>query len=147
MGSENNMSLYKQLRTNTMSNIETRKAKQDADKQEYDIRLSRTLDKLTETITETCVEKMMTASQEGHFYATLYSFTNQDLFNEFKTVFLIKGPFRSKYTHCLGLVYFEQRHMTPILTRLYEEYAPVEIYMKYDRLSRTHHIMATWKNE
>lgn len=145
MSSNNITSLYTELRTNTMSNIETRKAKQEADKQQHDLRLSEVIDKLTETITETCVEKMMTASQEGHFYATLFSFTNQDMFEDFKTVFLIKGPFRSKYTY--GLAYFEQRNITPILTRLREKYSPVEIYMKYDRVSRTHHIMATWKNE
>lgn len=145
MNLEKSTSLYTELRTNTMSNIESRKAKQEADKQKYDLRLSEALDKLNDVIIDTCVDKMRTASQEGHFYATLYSFTNHDIFEEFKTVFLIKGPFRSKYTY--GIAYFEQRNITPILTRLREKYSPVDIYMKYDRLQHTHHIMATWKNE
>lgn len=138
-------SLYTELRTNTMSNMETRRAKQEKDKQEHDNRLSSVLDKLYEEITSSCVEKMKAASHEGHFYATLFSFTNQDVFEEFKTVFLIKGPFRSKYTY--GLAYFEQRNIVPILNRLREDYGPIEIYMKYDRINRTHHIMATWKND
>ena len=137
--------LYTELRTNTMSNMETRRAKQEHDKLEHDRRLSTTLDKLYGEITESCVDKMKAASHDGHFYATLYSFTNQDIFDEFKTVFLIKGPFRSKYTY--GLAYFEQRNIVPILTRLREEYGPIEIYMKYDRNNRVHHIMATWKND
>lgn len=138
-------SLYDELRSNTMSNMDSRRAKQEQEKQQHDAHLSEVVDKLYQQIADTCVERMITASHEGHFYATLFSFTNQDMFEDFKTVFLIRGPFRSKYTY--GLAYFEQRNIVPVISRLREKYAPVEIYMKYDRSNRTHHLMATWKTE
>lgn len=125
--------------------MDARIAKQEHDKRENDKRLSVAVDKLYEEIASTCVEKMKAASCNGHFYATLFSFTNHDMFEKFKTVFLIKGPLRKHYVD--SLMYFENMNIVPILHRLRNLYEPIHIYMKYDRMNSVHHIMATWKND
>jgi hypothetical protein len=135
--------LYQELRTNTFSNIDNRRAKQEDERRRHDEHLSDVLNRLEGTIMYNCYEKMRQASMEGHFYATLYSFTNQDMFDDFKTVFLMKGPYRSQFSH--GLIYFEQKNIVPILTRLKNVLDPIDVYIKYDRMTKTHHVMASWK--
>ena len=142
MNTDNN-ALFEELRTNTQSNIMNRRIRQELEKQQHDERLAYALDCLTTDIESECVEKMKAASNEGHYYATLYSFTNNDIFDNYKTVFLLKGPFRGKNVY--GLLFYEQKGLVPIITRLNTKYAPIEFFMKYDRNTKTHHILASWK--
>lgn len=132
--------LYNELRNNTLSNLDHRRAKQEEERRRQDERLTAVLDRLETVIMSSGYDKMRQASLEGHFYATLYSFTNQDVFEDFKTVFLVKGPYKN------GLEYFESRGIVPLMARIHNVLKPIDVYLKYDRHTRTHHLMVSWKN-
>lgn len=135
--------LFEELRTLTQLNIENRRTRQEFEKKQNDEKLAYALDRLSIEIEIDCVDKMREASNAGHYYATLYSFTNQDYFDDYRTVFLIKGPFRGKSTY--GLLYYEQKGMIPIMRRLEMKYGPIGFFTKYDRNTKTHHLLASWK--
>lgn len=137
-------SFITELRKNTESNIDTRKAREDADRQLSDKMLEECIANLTEDIMKTCEERMLTASKEGHYYATLYEFTNQCVYQDYKTVFLVKGPIRSRGFD--GLAFFEHKGIEPLLQRLSKRLSPMGVFVKYDRNKRAYLLIATWKN-
>jgi hypothetical protein len=132
---------YNELRANTLSNIDTRRVKQEADRRRHHDHLKSVMSRFEEMIMSSVREKMVDASRDGHFYATLYSFTNMDLFEGFKTVFLLKGPYNNRN------LFFEQQGLVPLVTRLQTKFDPIDIYTNYDRGTQTHHLMASWKSE
>jgi hypothetical protein len=132
---------YNELRANTLSNIDTRRVKQEADRRRHHDHLKSVMSRFEEMIMSSLREKMVDASRDGHFYATLYSFTNMDLFEGFKTVFLLKGPYNNRN------LFFEQQGLVPLVTRLQTKFDPIDIYTNYDRGTQTHHLMASWKSE
>ena len=132
---------YNELRTNTLSNIDTRRVKQEEDRRRQHEYLKSVMSRFEEMIMSSLREKMVDASRDGHFYATLYSFTNMDLFEGFKTVFLLKGPYNNRN------LFFEQQGLVPLVTRLQTKFDPIDIYTNYDRGTKTHHLMASWKFE
>ena len=132
---------YNELRANTLSNIDTRRVKQEADRRRHHDHLKSVMSRFEEMIMSSVREKMVDASRDGHFYATLYSFTNMDLFEGFKTVFLLKGPYNNRN------LFFEQQGLVPLVTRLQTKFDPIDIYTNYDRGTKTHHLMASWKSE
>jgi hypothetical protein len=129
---------YNELYANTLSNIDTRRAKQEEERRYQYQDLESVISRFEDTIMYNCRDKMFDASQNGHFYATLYSFTNMDMFDNYKIVFLLKGPYRSTFFDELGVV--------PLLTRLRTTFDPIDIYLSYNRMTRTHHLMASWKS-
>ena len=132
---------YNELRANTLSNIDTRRVKQEEDRRRQHEYLKSVMSRFEEMIMSSLREKMVDASRDGHFYATLYSFTNMDLFEGFKTVFLLKGPYNNRN------LFFEQQGLVPLVTRLQTKFDPIDIYTNYDRGTKTHHLMASWKFE
>jgi hypothetical protein len=132
---------YNELRANTLSNIDTRRVKQEEDRRRHHDHLKSVMSRFEEMIMSSLREKMVDASRDGHFYATLYSFTNMDLFEGFKTVFLLKGPYNNRN------LFFEQQGLVPLVTRLQTKFDPIDIYTNYDRGTQTHHLMASWKSE
>lgn len=138
------LELYNELRFNTLSNMDNRIVKQEDGRQRQYENLASVMSRFEAMIMSNSREKMLEASKYGHFYATLYGFNNTDLFEEFRIVFLLKGPYRSQ--HACGISYFEQKGLIPLITRLQNTFNPIDIYMKYDRQTKTHHIMASWKS-
>jgi predicted amidohydrolase YtcJ len=139
---------YNELRANTFSNIDTRRVKQVEDRRRQHEHLKSVMSHFEEMIMSTLREKMLDAIRDGRFYATLYSFTNMDLFEGFKTVFLLKRPYnnRNKQYAC-GHLFFEQQGIVPLVTRLQTRFDPIDIHTNYDRGTKTHHLMASWKSE
>jgi hypothetical protein len=115
--------------------------KQEEDRRRQHEHLKSVMSHFEAMIMSTLREKMLDASRDGHFYATLYSFTNMDLFEGFKTVFLLKGPYNNRN------LFFEQQGIVPLVTRLQTKFDPIDIYTNYDRGTKTHHLMASWKFE
>lgn len=133
-----------ELRNNTEFNLDTRKAREDAERQCNDKKLEECIAKLTDDIMEHCEERMLTASNDGHYYATLYEFTNQCVYQDYKTVFLVKGPVRSRGFD--GLAFFEQKGIEPLIQRLSKRLSPMGLFVKYDRNKRVYLILVTWKH-
>lgn len=148
---ENMDSFIHALRTNTENNIEMRKSREETKRVTNDKKLDAAIEKLTNDILETCQEHMLAASNEGHYYATLYEFTNQDVYDPFedggyKTIFLMKGsnyPGRGGYD---GLAYFEHRGINPLMKRLSTKLSPMGLFIKYDRTKRAYLLIVSWKN-
>jgi len=132
---------YNELRANTFSNIDNRRMKQEDERQRHSEYLNSVLSNFEEMLMLSLREKMLEASRDGHFYATIYTFTNIDTFEDLKTVFLLKGPYRS------GNLFFEQQGIVPLITRLRLNFDPIDIYMNYDRGTKMHRLMASWKFE
>jgi type IV secretory pathway VirB4 component len=137
-------SFVNELRNNTESNMDNRKAREEHERQLNDKKLDDCIAKLTDSIMEQCEERMVAASKDGHYYATLYEFTNQCMYEDYKTVFLVKGPIRSRGYD--GLAFFEHRGIEPLLQRLSKRLTPMGVFVKYDRNKRAYLLIATWKN-
>jgi hypothetical protein len=142
-------SFISELRTNTEDNIKTRKSREETERVCNDKRLNACIAKLTEDILVDAEKKMLDASKQGHYYATLYEFTNNDVYDPFndggyKTCFLMKGPNRARGYD--GLTSFEHRGIDPLLKRLSKQFTPMGIFIKYDRHKSVYLLIVSWKN-
>lgn len=146
---ENIDSFISELRTNTEDNIDLRKSREETERLRNDNRLNECIEKLTNDIMIDSEKKMMDASKQGHYYATLYEFTNNDVYDPFndggyKTVFLMKGPIRARGYD--GLAFFEHRGIEPLLKRISKRVSPMGVFIKYDRNKRAYLLIVSWKN-
>lgn len=137
-------SFVNQLRNNTENNIDLRKAREETERRQHDKKMDECIQRLTDEIMLGCETCMLKASQEGHYYATLYEFTNNDMYDDYKTVFLMKGPIRSRGYD--GLAFFEHKGIEPLLQRLSKRLSPMGVFIKYDRNKRAYLLIASWKN-
>lgn len=146
---ENIDSFISELRKNTENNIDTRKSREETERQHNYNMLNECIEKLTNDILLESENKMLDASKQGHYYATLYEFTNNDVYDPFddggyKTVFLMKGPIRARGYD--GLAYFEHRGIEPILKRISNKVSPMGVFIKYDRNKHAYILLVSWKN-
>lgn len=137
--------LMNKLRENTEVNMKIRKNKETVDKTVKVERMKVVMDKITEDITSNCVDTMLKASDEGYYYATIYKYTNNDTVGGFKTVFLIKGPLNSGNNVKNGVDYFEELGIEPIINRINSFVAPMYCFHKYDRVTKEHYMIVSWK--
>jgi len=105
-----------------------------------DTLLGECISKLTDEIINGCKERMRAASLEGKYQATLYEFTNQDMYEDYKTIFLMKGPIPG----CLA--YFEHKGIPPILQSVCTYLSPLPVFIKYDHHHRSYLVIVSWKN-
>ena len=138
-----------ELRHNTEDNIDSRKSREENERQKHDKNLNEHIERLVEDIMKNGQEKMFEASKQGHYYATLYEFTNNDVYDPFdeggyKTVFLMKGPIRARGYD--GLAYFEHKGIEPLLQRVSKRVSPMGVFIKYDRIKRAYMLIVSWKN-
>jgi hypothetical protein len=137
-------SFINQLRINTENNIDVRKAREDTERQLHDKNMDDCIQRLADEIMSGCEQRMLEASNEGHYYATLYEFTNNDTYDDYKTVFLMKGPIRSRGYD--GLAFFEHKGIEPLIQRLSTRLSPMGVFIKYDRNKRAYLLIVSWKN-
>ena len=137
--------LVTKLRENTEVNMKIRKNKETVDKSVKVERMKVAMDKITEDIISNCVDTMLKASDEGYYYATIYKYNNNDMVDGFKTVFLIKGPLNSGKNVKNGVDYFEELGIEPIINRINSFVAPMYCFHKYDRVTKEHYMIVSWK--
>lgn len=141
---EDIQSFIQELQDNTLSNIDIRKQREENKRKEQYKKLEECISTLEQNIKQNCKELMKQSSDEGHYYATLLQFTNQDTLDDYKTVFLVKGPLNGTRASG-GLAYFERRGIVPLLQRIAEHLSPLPVFIKYDRHRKTHSIIVSWK--
>lgn len=146
---ENIESFIDALRNNTEDNMDSRKSREEDERKKHDKKLNDYIEKLTDDIMTDSADKMIDASKNGHYYATLYEFTNNDVYDPFdeggyKTVFLMKGPIRARGYD--GLAYFEHKGIEPLLQRVSKRVSPMGVFIKYDRNKRAYMLIVSWKN-
>lgn len=140
-----NQELISKLREKTELNMQIRKNKETETKTAKNERMKAAMDKITEDILSTCVETMHKSSEEGYYYATLFKYNNSDMLNDFKIVFLVKGPINYNKKAKNGVDFFEEQGIEPIINRLNSHLSPMYCFHKYDRVQKEHSIICSWK--
>lgn len=143
--SQNYQELIQQLREKTEVNMQIRKTKENDSKHLKLEKMKAALDKITENIMANCVELMHKSSEDGYYYATLFKYTNTDMTDDFKTVFLVKGPMMNNKKTKSGVEFFEDLGIEPIIVRLNNNLSPMYCFHKYDRFAKEHSIICSWK--
>lgn len=142
---QNYEELTQHLREKTEVNIQVRKTRENDNKNVKIEKMKAAMNKITEQIMSECVERMHKCSEDGYYYATLFTYNNTDMTDDFKTVFLVKGPmFNNKKTKN-GTAFFEDQGIEPIIVRLNNNLTPMYCFHKYDRFSKEHSIICSWK--
>jgi len=110
--------------------------------QERDDRMKTAIQTLFDSIIRDSEEKMEIASNNGNFGTVLFECTveksNED---EFQNIFLLKGPMRWNK----DVSFFETKGLKSVYEMVNEFFDPIHVYMKYDRVSKTHMLIASWK--
>jgi hypothetical protein len=134
------------LRENTFANMQKKREKQQRDNEQRDELLKESLDHLESYILSFCKDKMMHASNYGHFYTKIMEFSSFDMFDDHhKIVYLLRGPMKSRNKHHVyGLEYFKERDIIPVLDRLNVQMNPIDFHLKYDRVTQKHTMYANW---
>lgn len=134
------------LRENTSINMQKKRERQQRDNEQRDDLLKTSLDHLESYIMSFCKDKMMQASNYGHFYTKIMEFSSFDMFDDHhKLVYLLKGPVKSRNKQqTYGLEYFKERDIIPVLDRLNVQMNPIDFHLKYDRATQSHTMYANW---
>lgn len=133
------------LRENTALNMIKKRVKKMKEDEQRKLQMNDSLNAIEQFILRECKDKMMNASDHGHFYTDILEFTNFDMFDDnYKYVFLIKGPTKQRNNTHSGLNYFRNLDIVPILERLNTLMEPIQLSIRYDRISRSHTIVANW---
>ena len=132
-----------ELRKSTVEHVATKREERAEALKKRNEELSQVLDHLYDVIVADLETHMMNASKEGHYFTSVYEFTVNDIFENNRTVFLLKGPKR-QYNRYSGLQFFENRNIDSVMKRLNETYNPVVFYFMYDKTSRVHKVIANW---
>tara|TARA_Y100000389_G_scaffold134961_1_gene132474 strand:+ start:21546 stop:22013 length:468 start_codon:yes stop_codon:yes gene_type:complete len=138
------------LRENTASNMIKKREKKMKEEEQRKMLLNESMNNIEQFIIRECKDRMMNASNYGHFYTDILEFTNFDMFDEnFKFVYLIKGPVKSSMRNRInntpsGLDHFREMGVVPVMDTLHTLMEPIKFSVRYNRLSRSHTIVANW---
>lgn len=147
----NDMNIFIQtLRTESLGNKEKRREREFENRKVKDEQIREAMDNLESYITNDMETKMKGAASLGHFQAVLYSFDTSTVQNEYKTIFLIRGPVirnrnTKQTTNNNNELFFVNKGIQPMLTRLKERLAPMHVYIRYNKLEKRHELIASWK--
>jgi hypothetical protein len=109
---------------------------------ERDVRMSFQMIELAHNIITGSKDLIMEASENGKFGCSIFECSNNTNYTEdYKSVFLLRGPFH--WDSEVG--FFETKGMLSVLDMVRDALDPIDVYMKYDRMTMTHKIIAVWK--
>ena len=130
------------LQTNALESYHRNAHDKQVLQQQRDQRMRDAIQSAFDTISEQTNEQMIAASSLGNFGCVIFECQGSDQFNEeFKYVYLLKGPLRWNGS----MTFFETKNTESLLTKLKNHFSPIHIYMKYDRYTKKHLIIASWK--
>lgn len=142
--------LMNTLIENTKENTNTRMMQMQIKQKERDEHLKYILDELYDSIMtshENVEEKLMDASKRGYDSIVLYAYTSKLQFNTFRVSFLLRGPLVNRRDEGCGLEFFEKKEIKPVINRLKEKFAPMDVYTKYDKRKQENLIIVSWKTK
>ena len=142
---ENAKDFVSYLRQVSDSNMKIRKEAEHDERMQRNMRMADAMDAITDVIKANCKERMENASRDGYYYATLFTYNNMETVNGFKTVFLMKGPMYTGNGRCYGSDYFKSTGIVPVIDRISEYIDPMYCFHKYDRVTKEHSIVCSWK--
>jgi len=137
----------KKLRINTSTNMIKKWAKQVKDNERIEMNLKISMDNLEQHILLISKEKMMTASNYGHFFTNILEFTIFDMYDDnHTTIYLLKGPRLNiaKHKQVFGDVFFKSKGIVPIIERINSQMYPIKFSVRYNKTSRKHVLCSNW---
>lgn len=149
---DNMENFVKNLQTVSLANQQKRKDFENEERRKKDDNLREHLNKLESEIKATMADKMNKASEEGLFEACLLTFDSKTQFDDYKTIFLVKGPLmrtmRDAYPQVphVNTGFFQQRDIVPLMDRL-KDYTGLYVFLKYHRDTKSYSLNITWVPE
>lgn len=136
--------LYEQLQQNSMQNEEKRINTQLEYQKEQDCILKGLMQKLIVEILDNHVKKMTESSNQGFKHCVLYSFLQNETYDEkHRKTFLVRGPINDR-GFGKGVKFFYNKSITPIMDELRNNLSPFRVELKYNKVKRIHSIVAYW---
>ena len=139
------------LRTESLENKERRREREMENRKMKDDHIREAMDNLEDYISNDMESKMKDAASFGHFQAVIYMFDTSSMLNNFKTIFLMRGPLiRNRNTkpvnHNNNELFFVNKGIKPMLTRFKEKLTPMHVYIRYNKIEKRHELIASWKD-
>ena len=136
------------LMQKTKENSPNRFKKLEETRQQRDQNLRDMLDKLYGKILEQDYKQMMiSASEQGYDSTVIYRFGYADEFEGYRLSFLLRGPMSDRRNEGMGLEFFYNKDITPVMDRLKTEFKPMNLFLKYDRNKKENLIIVSWKEQ
>jgi hypothetical protein len=136
--------LYEQLSQISNQNENKRLTAQREYQNEQDNILRELIEKLSKDIMEDHVQKMTTASEDGYKHCVLYSFGQNDMYEEkHKKTFLSRGPINDR-GFGKGLKFYHNKNIKPLIELLRDNLSPFRVEMRYNKQKRIHSIVVYW---
>ena len=134
--------LYRELQETALTKYnEIHKDKIESNRA-FDARLNHAILDMANMIMIGAIDRMRSESAQGQFSCVLYECTSRENFNdEFRSLYVLRGPGRWN-----GLAsFFERKGLVSVVKRLNELLNPIDVYLRYDRLTSNTLVCAAWK--
>lgn len=135
--------LFNELKANTTTNTLKRIEKEAEYKATRHQKFMEANKKFENEILVNYEEKMKNASDDGYSYCVLHEFTNDDMIDDVKKIFLMKGPMYN-YGKGNGLSYFLNMNITPIISLIRDKFNPFRIEVKYNKNQKVNKVIIYW---
>ena len=148
----NDMNVFIQtLRTESTANNAKRRERDFENRKLKDEQITSSMNELEQMISENMEQKMKESASLGHFQTVLYSFDTSTMFNDFKSIFLIRGPLVRKNAKRIvnnnnNEAFFMNKGIKPMLVRFREKLSPMHVYVRYNRIEKCHELLASWRD-
>ena len=109
---------------------------------ERDARMACQMVELASYIINGSREKIEEASEKGRFGCSIYECSSSTKYtDEYRSIFLLRGP----YHWASDVDFFASKGLITVLVMVQEALDPFEVFIKYDKMTMTHKIVAVWK--
>jgi hypothetical protein len=136
--------LYEHLQQISTHNEEKRLNTQLEYQKEQDCVLKGLIERLTNDILEGYVGKMTVSSEQGYKHCVLYSFVQNELYEDkHRKTFLVRGPINDR-GFGKGVQFFHTKGIKPVLDDLRDRLSPFRVEIKYNKAKRLHSIVTYW---
>ena len=88
--------------------------------------------------------RMKQASEQGLFSCCIFECQDDETYSDdFRMAFLLRGPFNWAKT----ISFFEMKNTQSVFDYVADSISPINVHLKFNRSSRTHMIIASWKTK
>ena len=139
--------LIQEIRKTTIDNVETRLKKIDTIRHQKDERLKQVLNNLEKHLLVDFESKIREASVNGYDNTAIFRFSTKDVYEDYRLYFLLKGPLLDRRGDGVGLMFFYNKDIVPVMERIKTYLYPFVVYMRYDRYKKENLVIVSWKDD
>lgn len=136
--------LFNDFQQNTEKNLQNRIDRENESKKTNDKLILDVITNLFNHIIENSLEIMRQSSMDGYYSCSLYEYTHTDIFEQYPTIFLVKGPKQCVSFNSI-FNYFDNKGIKPLLLQLQEYFYPFKCFIRYNRSTSKYNIIVSWK--